>query len=439
MYCVFFTFGCKVNTCETAGMTSLLESRGFTVGDDPAKADVLIWNACTVTAAGDEKVLTSIRRAKKRYPQAYLVLTGCYAQAYPDAAAQIPEVDLCIGTQNRARLPDLLEALVQGQASKQAVEPYQGQEQFENLPSVRAAGHTRGFLKIQDGCNQFCAYCVIPYARGRCRSLPLDEVQRQAQAMVADGRRELVLCGINLGFYGIEWQRTLADAVETVCAVDPNTRVRLSSLEPDRLDGETLARLAACPNLCPQFHISVQSGCDATLKRMRRRYTTETYRTLCATLRRLFPACALTTDWMVGFPGETEEAFQASCAFMEEMHFASIHVFTYSPRPGTAAAAFPDQVPEAEKTRRARVARSIAETSKAAYLRAQIGKKVPVLFERDRGDGFERGHAPDGVQVRVQKNPEKDLRNHVFYVTIEKSDKTGCTGKLVQTEDSTPV
>lgn len=435
MNCCFVTFGCKVNTCETAGMRAMLRQAGFSITEDPAQAQIILFNSCTVTASGDNRLRSAMRKMRRDCPDARLVLMGCYAQAYPQQAAEIPEADLILGTKNRSRLPDLLEALCRGSTERLAVDDYTGSDCFDRLPCYTLPRNTRAFFKIQDGCNCFCSYCIIPYARGRCRSLAPERVREGAATFAAQGIQEIVLCGINLGFYGMEWGETLAQAAE-ICAHTPGIcRVRLGSLEPERLDAETVGRLAALPEFCPQFHLSLQSGCDRTLCRMNRRYTAAQYAEICGMLRERFPGCAITTDFMVGFPSEMEADFQASLAFANEIGFAAMHVFRYSPRKGTRAQTFPQQVAERVKFERMERAQRVAKTAKACFLQAQIGTTVPVLMERERGDGFHVGHAPNGTVVRFpQKNSKKSLRNQVFYVRIEESDANCCYGTPVTTD-----
>ena len=336
-----------------------------------------------------------------------------------------------LGTKHRSRLPGLLAELCQNHARIAAVDSYGAQDDFEALPCDTMPDNTRAFLKIQDGCNCFCSYCIIPYARGRCRSLPPEELRKAAAGFAENGYREIVLCGINLGFYGMEWDDSLAEAVETCAAVPGVERVRLGSLEPERLTEEQLSRLAALPQFCPQFHLSLQSGCDKTLHAMNRKYDSAEYAEICRRIRRHFPDCAITTDFMVGFPAESEADFQTSLAFAERMGFAAMHVFRYSPRAGTRAAQFPDQCSGAEKTSSMERAQKAAKTAKENFLKSQIGKEFPVLFERERGDGYHVGHTPNGTVVRISaKNPKKSLRNRVFCVRIVESDAECCYGIL---------
>ncbi len=433
MNCYFVTFGCKVNTCETAGMQALLRNAGHTIVNRPAEADAVIFNSCTVTASGDSRTRTAMRKIRQSNPDAVIVLTGCYVQAYPEAAAAIPDADIILGTKDRSRLPVLLEEYAgMRAASGETVSPYSGSEVFERLPYDEMPGNTRAFLKIQDGCNCFCTYCIIPYARGRCRSMPLSELRHAAGGFAAKGYREIVLCGINLGFYGTEWKGSLADAAEACSTVAGITRIRFSSLEPEQLTENVLKRLSALPKFCPQFHLSLQSGCDHTLQRMNRKYSAAEYEKICTTARQYFPNCAITTDFMVGFPGETDEDFSRSLRFAQSIGFASMHVFRYSPRSGTKAASFSEQVPDAVKTCRMKQAAQVAAASKADFLRRQIGQTVPVLFEQEQGDGFHTGHAPNGTIVKISaKNEKISLRNQIFYVIIEKSDASCCYGTMM--------
>ena len=381
MNCYFYTFGCKVNTCETAGMQSLLQNAGYTVVSQPEQADIFLFNSCTVTASGDSRLHHAMRKVRREHPDALLVLTGCYPQAYPEQAAAIPEADLIIGTKHRSRLPALLAQLCQNHARIAAVDSYARQDDFEVLPCDTMPDNTRAFLKIQDGCNCFCSYCIIPYARGRCRSLSLKDVAAGAAAFAKNGYREIVLCGINLGFYGMEWGGSLAEAVECCARTAGVERVRLGSLEPERLTEEQLSRLAALPQFCPQFHLSLQSGCDETLRRMNRHYTSQDYLQRVELLRKYFDHPAVTTDIIVGFPGETQEEFETTCAFAKEVGFAQIHVFKYSRRQGTVADAMTDQVDEQIKGKRSDALLAIEAQLEKAYHDRFMGQTEKVLVE----------------------------------------------------------
>ncbi len=435
MRCYFYTFGCKVNTCETAGMQQLLRDSGYTITESPDDADIAVINSCTVTASGDHRMLAMLRQLRKKQPSLTIILTGCYVQAFPEEARHIAEADLIIGNKDKARLPELIGQYLSRSScvhNINSVSHYEQSDPFELLPCRTFTHNTRAFLKIQDGCNCFCTYCIIPYARGRCRSMPLTNLKEEVQHLIQSGHREIVLCGINLAFYGKEWGGSLLDAVKVCTETDGGVRVRLGSLEPERMTDALLKGLAEIPQFCPQFHLSLQSGCSRTLHAMNRRYTAEEYAQLCARVRRYFPHCSITTDIMVGFPGETEEDFAESLAFAEKIRFSKMHVFRYSQRPGTPAAEMQDQIPENIKTERMRKMQSLAARMQREALKSCIGQKVSVLFERERGDGFHTGIAPDGTVIKIpQKNRKKSLRKSIFCVTIEKSDDACCYGQLI--------
>lgn len=433
MLCYFYTFGCKVNTCETAGMEKLLIEHGFQSTDKTSCADIAVINSCTVTASGDSRVQNFIKKLKKENPNIIIVLTGCYAQAFPEKASKLNNIDIIIGTKDRNCLPELIEEYIKTKKKICMVKTYGKKDSFEILRCDSFSKNTRAFLKIQDGCNCFCTYCIIPYARGRCRSMPLEKLQAAAHELIDAGHHEIVLCGINLAFYGAEWNGSLLDAVKCVASIleNNNIRIRLGSLEPERITEDMLKALKDIPGFCPQFHLSLQSGSDSVLKRMNRRYTTSEYEDLCCLVKKYFPECAITTDIMVGFPGETDEEFCGTVKFAEKIGFAKIHVFRYSIRPGTAAAEFPDQIQESVKTKRMHILQKLGESLQKEHLKNLIGHTVPVLFEQEKDDEFHIGHAPDGTVVKVyEKNPKKSLRKSLFYVTIEENDEASCYGHI---------
>ena len=418
------TLGCKVNAVETDSIAALLCKEGYSVCDAPEEAEVIVLNSCTVTASGDSRMRRMLRQLRQAAPKAVLVLTGCYAQAFPDEAAALPEPDLVTGTGRRSELPALIRECLQKRERRSAVAASPGT--FEALPVGTDASHTRAFLKIQDGCDRFCTYCIIPFARGRSRSMPEALLREQAAALRAQGFREIVLCGINLACYGEKDGRSIADAA-AVCAEAGFPRIRLGSLEPDGLTEDVLQALAAVPGLCPQFHISVQSGCDRTLAAMHRRYTCAEFLHLVQRIRALFPGAAVTTDLMAGFPGETEEDFAQTLQFCKAAGFAQIHAFRYSPRPGTTAAKDPEQVPEALKKARADRLNALARELHDAWLAGHIGQTAEVLFERERGSGFHTGHAPDYARVAVPvQDGDGDWRNTIRSIRI-----TGLQGEML--------
>ena len=423
------TLGCKVNQAESSGLAQALREMGLTEAQNAADAGILIVNSCAVTAESVRKAKQLLRSLKRRNPQAKLILTGCWPQAFPEDTFE--DADFVTGTKNR---DDVLAWIAQAHAEEQTrcIVPYQSGDAFSALPCADTT-RTRAFLKIQDGCNQFCSYCIIPFSRGRCRSMPPERLEAEVRTLAEAGFREIVLTGINLGFFGLDTGQTLAEAV-AVCAAQPGVlRVRLGSLEPERMDQQTLETLAACEKFCPQFHLSLQSGCDSVLKRMNRRYTSAEYRELAARIRSIFPHSALTTDVIVGFPGETDADFEETLRFVEEIGFAKVHVFPYSQRTGTRAAAFPDQIPQSVRTERAARLSKLADRIRRMHLARQVGQTVQVLVEGEKQQNAQRfyqGHTPDGTVVKIfQENAEKGLQNCVICVTIEGYEDDCLTGR----------
>ncbi len=431
MYKVFFiTFGCKVSQYETELLRSCFSEAGFAPADKSADADVIVVNSCTVTGSGDSKSVYAVRKLRKDVPEAVIVLTGCMPQAAPEAAEKVTEADIVTGTKERAKLPSLVLAALAEKRRIVDIPPLARDDNFEEIAYVPTDSHTRAFVKIQDGCECYCTYCMIPYARGRFRSKPLDDLRREVAMLAAHGRREIVLTGINIAFYGHRGGLRLADAVEVCCCTEGIERVRLGSIEPEMMLPDDLDRLAALPQFCPQFHLSLQSGCAATLKRMNRRYTPEEYASLVEQIRSRFPEAAFTTDIMVGFPRETEEEFAESMAFAERIGFSRIHVFQYSPRQGTPAAKM-EQIPDAVKHERADRMKALGERLAREYMQGLVGRTVPVLFEREKSPDFHCGHAPDYTLIKIsRKNSKKSLRNQIFYVTIEGVGDDCCLGRI---------
>lgn len=438
MYKVFFiTFGCKVNQYETERLRDCFEKKGFACAASESEADVFVINSCTVTGSGDSKSLYAVRKLRRSSPDSVIVLTGCLPQAAPQTAEKCLEADIVTGTKNRKKLPELVMQAITEKKRIADIAEYGKNDGFEDMryqPSFSGSGRTRAFVKIQDGCNQFCSYCIIPYARGRCRSKPMDSLKAEAEALAAAGYKEIVLVGINLAFYGQEYGLRLVDAVEECCAADGIERVRLGSLEPEMISEDDLVRLSRLPKFCPQFHLSLQSGSRSTLQRMHRKYTPEEYLNLVKKIRGIFPEAAFTTDIMVGFPQETEEEFAESMAFAEKVGFAKLHVFQYSPRKGTIAAGMP-QLPKNVKAERADRMKALGEKLQEKYLRSLVGRTVPVLFERENKRDFHHGYAPDYTLIKIfRKKFEKSLRNMIFYVTIEESGHGCCFGRICDHE-----
>lgn len=424
----FITLGCKVNQYESEAMLELLLREGFQEAADGEEADVVVVNSCTVTATGDQKARQALRRAKKQNPGAVAVLTGCWPQAFPREAAEFQEADIVLGTKNRAALlPHILSYFSHKQRIVD-IAPHEAGEKFEAMRVSSFHGRTRAFLKIEDGCNRFCSYCIIPYARGRVRSKPLSEIRAEVRSLAAHDYREVVLTGINLPAYGQDLGLHLCDAVEAACEEPEIRRVRLGSLEPEQLTEEVIARLQRQKKLCPQFHLSLQSGCDETLRRMNRHYTTAEYRQIVKNLRAAFPGCAITTDIMVGFAGETEEEFQTSLNFAKEIAFAKVHVFAYSRRPGTKAYTAPDQVPEKVKEERSRVMIAVTLATQRAFLRAQVGNTEEVLFEQAADKNVYEGYTGNYTLVRaVSPMP---LHGQLLPVQITEAGEGFCLGEI---------
>ncbi len=423
------TLGCKVNQYETQVMLSRMQEAGFTVSDHAEGSDVVIINSCTVTAASDHKVRQTMNRVRRTCPSSTLVLTGCMSQAFPEISSLMSDADIVLGNTNRAALvPHVLRFL---EERKRIVDigKHEAGEIFEPMHVERFFERTRAFVKIEDGCNRFCSYCIIPYARGRVRSKPLPDLLDEVQKLSANGYREVVLTGINLSAYGQDLGLSLCDAVEAVCSVPGIERVRLGSLEPEQMDDAVIARMARQKKLCPQFHLSLQSGCDETLQRMNRHYDTAEYRRIVANLRASFPNAAITTDIMVGFPAETKEEFEASVAFAEEIGFAKAHVFAYSRRPGTRADSMRNQIPNRIKEERSARMIEVTQRTRDAFLHAQLGRTESVLFEQMAEPNVWEGYTGNYTPVRIISaylHPG-DLRQ----VILQELRGDYCVGRLV--------
>ena len=428
MKIAFYTLGCKVNQYETQALEQLVTQRGHSLVPFEEAADAYVINTCTVTAVSDKKSRQVIRRARKAAPDAVIAVCGCYPQTHPEDVEQLG-VDLISGTGDRAGFVELLEREWRERRPITALDDAFQRRAFESLPAGGLEGRTRAMLKIQDGCVNFCSYCIIPYARGRLRSLPLDGCVRQAVELEREGYREIVLTGIEISSWGqdLEGKPELISAIEAICqALSPDTRVRLGSLEPRTITPEFCRRAAALPNLCPHFHLSMQSGCDAVLARMNRKYDSARYYESVKLLREAYDRPGITTDLIVGFPGETEEEFQETLAFIRKCAFSAMHIFPYSKRPGTPAAKMPGQVPRAVKEERARRAAQAARTMQEAYLDSFLGETVPVLFEEER-EGMWLGHTARYVQTAAVSGD--NLHNRLCPVRI-----TGREGALLRGE-----
>ena len=430
MKIAFYTLGCKVNQYETQALEQLVTQRGHSLVPFEEAADAYVINTCTVTAVSDKKSRQVIRRARKAAPDAVIAVCGCYPQTHPDDVEKLG-VDLIAGTGDRTGFVDLLEREWSDRQPITALDDAFSRRTFEPLPAGGLEGRTRAMLKMEDGCVNFCSYCIIPYARGRVRSLPLADCVRQARELEAAGYREIVLTGIEISSWGqdLEGKPELMEAMEAICqGLSPDTRVRLGSLEPRTITPDFCRRAAALPNLCPHFHLSMQSGCDTVLARMNRKYDSNRYYESVKFLHEVYDRPAITTDLIVGFPGETEEEFQQTLDFIQKCAFSAMHIFPYSKRPGTPAAKLPGQVLNAVKEERAHRAAQIARTMQDAYLDRWVGETVPVLFEEER-EGLWRGHTTRYCEVAVQS--AQPLHNQLRQVRITGRDGGALQGVLV--------
>ena len=399
----FYTLGCKVNLNETGALEHLFRQNGYTIVPEGEAADVYIVNSCTVTNFGDQKSRKWLRRAKRENPGAVTVLTGCYPQAFPEEAAAFMEADLVCGTGDRKAILDNVNKLLAGHERIVDVKPHEKGELFEELPVERFESHTRAFIKVEDGCNRQCAYCVIPRARGRVRSRSEESILNELNTLAAAGYREVVLSAISLPSYGQDTGTNLTELVEKCAAVEDIERIRLGSLDPDMLTDDAIARLSRIQKLCPQFHLSLQSGCTATLRRMRRVYTAEQYLTVVEKLKAAFGEnnISFTTDCICGFPGESEEDFAESCEFLRRVGFLKVHVFPYSRRKGTPAYDFPGQIHERAKQDRSRRMNAAAEEVRVQTLAKLVGTEDTVLLENQLSGTLFTGYTRLYVPVLV--------------------------------------
>ena len=428
MKVAIYTLGCKVNQYETQAMEQELRARGHEIVPFTGEADAYIVNTCSVTAVSDQKSRQVIHGVQRKHPGAVVAVCGCYAQTHVDDVRKLG-VDLIAGTGDRTGFLRLLEETAAEKRHIEAIDQPFERRVFEVLPAGGLEGRTRAMLKVEDGCVNFCTYCIIPYARGRVRSLPIPTAAEQTRQLAAEGYREIVVTGIEISSWGqdLKTGETLIDLLEAVCDAAPEVRIRLGSLEPRTITEDFCRRAAALPNLCPQFHLSMQSGCDATLKRMNRKYDTARYLESVALLNQYFDRPAVTTDLITGFPEETEEEFRQTLDFLCRCGFAQMHIFPYSIRPGTPAADM-RQVPKAVKEERAHRAAAVAAKLHQAYLAACVGAVYPVLFEQPR-DGRYFGHAPNYMEVLAEG---ADLHNEIRNVKITGTDGESLLGEILE-------
>lgn len=404
--------GCKVNAYEGEAMRQLLEEAGYEIVPFREKADVYIINTCSVTNIADRKSRQMLHRARKQNPEAVVVAAGCYVQSAAEELKKDLSVDVLIGNNKKKELVGILEEYFQKKQGKRQVQEHwlamDGSREYESLHIRKTADHTRAFVKVQDGCNQFCSYCIIPYTRGRVRSRTPEDVEQEAGALAASGCQEIVLTGIHLSSYGADFQEQsregLPELIGSLHRISGISRIRLGSLEPGIITRQFVSALTRLPKVCPHFHLSLQSGCDETLRRMNRHYTTEEYAEKCDILRESFENPAITTDVIVGFPGETQEEFEETKAFLQKIRFYEMHVFKYSVRSGTRAAKMPDQIPESVKTIRSEELLSLEQVMSAEYRKSFLGKRQQVLLEEEtriEGTRYLTGHTREYIRAAV--------------------------------------
>lgn len=424
------TLGCKVNQYESQAMREDMLKHGYTLSEDNEKADITIINSCTVTSVSDAKNRKIINRVRRSNPDGIIILTGCMPQAFPDENDNFKNCDIVLGNAKRAELiPTLNKYLADKNKLVQITEHPVKNELFENISVSSLGEHTRAFIKIEDGCNRFCSYCIIPFARGRVRSKPLVDLKSEIENIALNGYKEVVLVGINLSAYGLNEDFDLADAVECACSVEGIERVRLGSIEPEQMDERMIKRLASQEKFCPQFHLSLQSGCDNTLKAMNRHYDSEEYAQIVSNLRNAFDNSSMTTDVMVGFAGESLDDFEKSMEFVKSIGFAKVHVFPYSQRRGTVAAKAPNQVAPAEKERRAKLMGELVDKSRNEFLKSQVGLVEEVLFERLR-HGYLEGYTKNYTPVHVISD-DTSLCGTIRKVKLVSSADDYCNGELI--------
>lgn len=427
----FCTLGCKVNQYETEAMRAAFEGAGYETVEFHQKADVYVVNTCTVTGLSDRKSRQMMRRAKKLNPDGVLAVVGCYAQVASEEVAKVEGVDLVLGSHDKLSLVEKVEAFQKTRVPLNFVSDIFQQKTFDSMQVTNYRDHTRAYVKIQDGCNQFCTYCMIPYARGPIRSRKPEEVLEEVKALAKNGYPEIVLTGIHVASYGKDLEgETLLSLLKKVHQIEGIFRIRMSSIEPMTMHEGFLSELATLPKVCPHFHLSLQSGSDGVLKRMNRRYTTDEYRKIISNIRSVIPHVSITTDIMVGFPGETDQEFKESFDFAREMAFAKMHVFPYSPRKGTKAAAMDNQISDAVKEKRSHEMLKLSDEMQRDYLEQFIGKTVPVLFEQPvkNKPGFLEGYTDTYITVHVKASEE--FIGKFAEVKLEENHNTWILGTL---------
>ena len=421
------TLGCKVNQYESQLMTEYMIAEGF-IQSDNRLADIIIINSCTVTHTSDSKNRKVINRARRENPDSVIVLTGCMPQAFSNNLELFKDCDIVLGNVSREKVIESIKSFLNDQTQIIDIPDHKNGEAFEKMCVSSFLERTRAFVKIEDGCNRFCSYCIIPYARGRVRSKNLEDIKSEVTALAMKGYNEIVLVGINLSFYGQDIDCTLSDAVECVCNIDGVERVRLSSLEPELMTKDVLLKLSKLPQFCPHFHLSLQSGSTNTLKRMNRHYTADEYAEIVQNIREIFDNPSITTDIMVGFVGETEEEFKESLYFADEIGFAKVHVFSYSRRKGTAADKMSDHIKSEIKSQRSKTMIEHTELKRKEFLLSQVGRVEEVLFEIKNRSGYYEGYTKNYTPVYIKS--EENIIGKILPVTIFSVESDYCIAKL---------
>ncbi len=427
----FYTLGCKVNQYETEAMIESFENAGYETVEYTEYADVYIINTCTVTNMGDRKSRQIIRRALELNPNAFVAVVGCYSQIAPKEVLEIPGVSLVVGTNERSRIVELAEYAMEKEEKLNLVNDIMEVREFEEMSIKNYKSRTRAFLKIQEGCDQYCTYCIIPYARGHIRSRKPESIIAEVRELAESGFKEVVLTGIHVASYGKDLGDTsLIEIIEKVHQVDGIERIRMSSVDPNVMTDEFIGRLKKLPKICRHFHLSLQSGCDETLKRMNRKYTTEEYKRVVGKLREVFADVALTTDLIVGFPGETEEEFLKTAEFIEEISFSAMHVFKYSPREGTPASKYKNQVKPQEKDARSKLITSIARKNEEKFKNGFIGQRLKVLYEQpiDEKDSLYEGLTDN--YIRVVSESQSDIKGKIIETILTELREDSMIGKI---------
>ena len=419
----FLTLGCKVNQYETNGMIQRFKEHGYDIVEFDDKADIYIINTCTVTNMSDRKSRQFLRQAKKNNPDSVVVAVGCYVQVSKDELEQIPEIDLCLGTNDKTQIVEYVEKYIDEKNKKEELDNILYDANFEDFGSVTYTEKTRAVIKVQDGCDRFCSYCIIPFARGKVRSRKPESVIQEIKEIAKSGIKEVVVTGIHVASYGRDFKEDyrLIDLLEEINKIDGIERIRLGSIEPLLITEDFMERLIKLEKVCHHFHLSLQSGCTETLKRMNRRYTAEEFEVIVERLRKYYQDVILTTDIIVGFPNESEEEFECTYEYLKKINFYKMHVFKYSPRKGTKASEMPEQIPGDIKEIRSKRLLELSDNNEIRFLDSYIGKTVEVLFEECDEQGYYKGHTANYIMVKVKS--EEDLSNKIVNVVVRKRDE----------------